>query len=218
MGHTYRRAGRQAGADTRHPASTSASPSTSPARTAAAGSWCPSSRARRPWTSPDSSAAYEGLVEKARVNKLHARRLRRRHDVAHQPRRARHSRLGAASDGRPGQHHRGRLDRLPARVRHGDAAARGRAGHLEGDDGQQHLRSPGHPGRRVGGIPGHGGRTAAGRRRVLQRRGGFAWAWRWPRLAAGEAAQRSTRRVAARPAPRPSPPARCSTSPPAWRW
>ena len=48
-----------------------------------------------------------------------ARRLRRRHDVAHQPGRSRHARLGAAAHGRPGQHHRGRRDRLPARVRHG---------------------------------------------------------------------------------------------------
>ena len=39
----------------RHPASTSASPWTSPARTAAGGWWCRSSRARKPWTSPASS-------------------------------------------------------------------------------------------------------------------------------------------------------------------
>ncbi len=62
-------------------------------------------------------AAYDALVEKARTNTLERRRPRGREHVPHEPRRARHDRLGAAADERPGDDRRHRLDRLPGRPR-----------------------------------------------------------------------------------------------------
>ena len=61
-------------------------------------------------------AAYDALVEKARTNTLTADDLRGREHHADQPRRARHGRLGAAADDRPGHDRRDRLDRLPGRA------------------------------------------------------------------------------------------------------
>ena len=126
--------------------------------------------------------AYEGLVEKARVNKLLPDDFAGATMSLTNPGRPRHARLGAAADGRPGEHHRSRLDRLPARVRDGCRGARRRTRHLEGDDHQQHVRPPDHPGCRVGRVPGRGGRPAAGGRRVLHRRCRRRSASRWPRF------------------------------------
>ena len=98
----------------------------------------------------------------------HARRLRRRHHDPHQPGRPRHGRLGAEAHGRPGQHHRGRRDRLPGGVLRGVRGAAPRVRDQQGHDGHQHLRSPRHPGRGVGIVPGDGGRAAPGRRGVLR--------------------------------------------------
>ena len=62
-------------------------------------------------------AAFNDLIARARENKLTADDLVGRQHLAHQPRRHRHDRLGAAADGRPGHDRRHRLDRLPARPR-----------------------------------------------------------------------------------------------------
>ena len=91
-----------------------------------------------------------------------ARRFRRRHHVAHQPRRPRHRGLGAPAHGRPGQHHRGRRHRLPGGVfRRARGAAQG-VRDQQGHDDHEHLRPPGHSGRGVGRVSRHGGSPAAG--------------------------------------------------------
>ena len=140
-----------------------------------------------------------------------AGRLRRRHHVAHQPRRARHGGIGAPAHGRPGKHHRGRCDRLPGGVLHPAGEAGAGAGHQQGHDDHQHLRSPGHPGRRVGRVPRAGGSPAAGRREVLRadRREPPGYRPRPLRLAIGQhqggAGAGRIRRC-------------CPTWPPPWRW
>ena len=88
------------------------------------------------------------------------RRPHRRQPDAHQPRRDRHDRLGAAADGRPGHDRRHRLDRLSGRAGAGRPDDRGREGH----DDDLHLRPPDHPGRRVRPLPAADRGAAAGRR------------------------------------------------------
>ena len=95
-----------------------------------------------------------------------ARRLRRRHHVAHQPGRPRHGRLGAAADGRSGQHHRRRGDRLSGGVLRRAGGAAPRVRRQQGHDGHQHVRPPRHPGRGIGSVPGDARSPAAGRRRA----------------------------------------------------
>ena len=93
----------------------------------------------------------------------HRRRLQGHQHLADQPGRARHDRLGAAADERPGDDHRHRLDRLPARVGARDARPDQAARRLEGDDDDLDLRPPDHPGRRVGLLPAPDRAAAAGR-------------------------------------------------------
>ena len=129
-----------------------------------------------------SCAAYEGLVEKARVNKLMPDDFAGATMSLTNPgglgTRASVPRLmvGQGSIIAVG------VDRLSARVRDASRPERvRRARHLEGDDDQQHVRPPDHPGCRVGGVPGRGRCHAAGRRRVLRRRRRSLWRRRWPR-------------------------------------
>ena len=143
----------------------------------------------------------------------HAGRLCRRHHVADQPRWPGHSRVGAPTDGGTGKHHCGRLYRIPAGVCHGGGATGDRARHLEGDDGQQHLRSPHHSRRRIGCVPRSSGRTPAGRKRLLRRRGKHLG-----RDDPGRAAGDGRHTDPVRRPRRRSRPRRSSTSLPAWRW
>ena len=84
---------------------------------------------RRRSTSPRFHSRYEELITKTRENKLTADDFQGTNDHAHQPRRARHGRLGAAADDRPGDDRRHRLDRLPGRVGARDRPTRsGRSG------------------------------------------------------------------------------------------
>ena len=109
-------------------------------------------------------AAYDALVEKARTNTLTADDLVGAQHHADQPRRARHGRLGAAADERPGHDRRDRLDRLPGRPRqHRRDDRRG-----EGHDDDLDLRPPHHPGRRVRALPGADRGVPAGRARLLR--------------------------------------------------
>ena len=125
----------------------------------------------------------------------HRRRLPGHQHHPDQPGRARHGRLGAAADDRPGDDRRHRLDRLPGRV--GARAAREAQGarDLEGDDDDVHLRPPHHPGRRVGLVPAADRPAAPGRGRASTRRS--------PRRS-------RSRPASSRPRTRPRPPRRRS--------
>ena len=92
------------------------------------------------------------------------RRPDRRQPDAHQPGRDRHDRLGPAADGRPGHDRRDRLDRISRRAR--ERRPTGRRG--EGHDDDLDLRSPRHPGRRVGALPGPDRGPAQGRGALLR--------------------------------------------------
>ena len=98
----------------------------------------------------------------------HRRRLPGHEHLADQPRRPRHGRVGAAADERPGDDHRDRLDRLPARVGPRPGREDQGARRLEGDDDDVHLRPPDHPGRRVGLVPAPDRPAAPGRGRLLR--------------------------------------------------
>ena len=89
---------------------------------------------------------------------------------ADQPRRARHRRLGPATDGRPGHDRRHRLDRLPGRVGPGNARPAADPRRVEGDDDVVDLRPPDHPGRRVGLLPAADRPAARRRGRLLRER------------------------------------------------
>ena len=145
----------------------------------------------------------------------HAGRLRRRHDVAHQSGRARHGGLGAPAHGRPGQHHRGRRDRLSGRVLGGARGAAPRVRRQQGHDRHQHLRPPRHPGRGVGGVPRDAGPPAPGRPGLLR-------AHRARACGLGEAGYQLARPApAAKPGrsrPGRSRPRCCTTWPRRWRW
>ena len=98
-------------------------------------------------------ASYEELINKTPREHPHGRRLPGDHHHPDQSRGPRDRRLRAAAVGGPGDDRRHRLDRLPAGM---DPRARRQAeldGGLEGDDDDLHLRSPDHPGRRVGLVP-----------------------------------------------------------------
>ena len=97
------------------------------------------------------------------------RRLRRHDRVPDQPRDARHGAVRAAPDARPGRHHRGRGARLSGRVRGGGPSRAGPARPGQGRHDHLHLRPSHHSGRRVGPVPGPGGCSSHGRRRVLRR-------------------------------------------------
>ena len=119
--------------------STSGWRSTSSARTARASWSCRSSRAPTAWTSRSSTPATRSSWQNARANKLVARRLRRRHDHAHQPGHAGHHRERPAAHAEPGHDRRDRHDpRRRRRPPHDD--------HLD-------VRPPHHPGRRVRALP-----------------------------------------------------------------
>ena len=113
-------------------------------------------RRRSSCPSTASCAAYDALVEKARTNTLTADDLVGAQRHAHQPRRARHDRLGATADERPGHDRRHRLDRLPGRPRQRRRADRRGEGH----DDDLDLRPPRHPGRGVRALPGARSRSA----------------------------------------------------------
>ena len=145
----------------------------------------------------------------------HARRLRRRDDVAHQPRRAGHGRVGAAAHGRPGQHHRRRRHRLSGGVLGRVRGAAPRFRRQQGHDRHEHLRPPRHPGRGVGGVPRHGGSPAPGRPGLLRADRGEPRARARP--GTSSPGRRPPRSPARRPPARSRP--RCSTTwPPRWRW
>ena len=97
------------------------------------------------------------------------RRLRRLHREPHEPGHDRHRAVGAPADAGPGPDRRCGQPRLPDGVAGGRPRHVGRAGRLEVDHDQLHLRPPHHPGRRVGPVPEAGGGAAARRRRVLRR-------------------------------------------------
>ena len=116
-GQRLRRAGRQAACGSSRARSASASRSTSSARTARARSSCPVVHGAGALDFADFVAALRRAGRRRARQHAAARRLRRREHHAHQPRRHRHRRLGAAADARPGHDRRHRRDRLPARPR-----------------------------------------------------------------------------------------------------
>ena len=200
-----------------HPfASTSASPSTSSARTAPADSWCPSSRVPTPLISPAFLRRLRRTGREGARQQAHARRFRGRLHDAHQPRRARHfdasvPRLMAGQ----GSIIATGADRVSARV-HRREQERLRARHREDHDGDEHVRSPGHPGGRVGEFLRDGGSPAAGRRWVLREIvASFGLGSRWPTVAPQPSQVTWHRPRCRRPALRPWRTARCSTLRPA---
>ena len=98
------------------------------------------------------------------------RRLPGHQHLAHQSRRDRHRRLGAAPDEGPERDHRHRLDRLPGRVGARDPRPAAGARRLQGDDADLDLRPPRHPGGGVGRLPAPHRAAAAGRGRRSTRR------------------------------------------------
>ena len=151
---------------------------------------------RARWTSPRFREVYEDLIAQDPRRLAVARRHAGRDDHAHQPRRHRHRRLGAAADAGPGHASSRPARSLPPA---GRAGARG-ARRLEGHDDDLDLRPPRDPGRRVGRVPGAGSRSCCRARtastrasseslgaRAARRRAGARRAAAAPRRRAGRA-------------------------------
>ena len=132
--------------------SASASPSTCRRRTARGRCSCRTSRARSGWTSPSSSPPP--TTSSARAQRQdQALRLRGHHDLADEPRHARHDGVRAAPDARPGRDHRDGRDRVSRAVPRDGARDAVAAGISKVMTFTSHLRPPHHPGRRIGRFP-----------------------------------------------------------------
>ena len=106
-------------------------------------------------------AAYEEIVKKARSNSLTVEDFAGTTITLTNPGTIGTNHSVPRLMNGPGRHHRRRLDGLPAGVpgvRSRQALADER---LQGDDADLDLRPPGHPGRRLGSVPGPAARAAA---------------------------------------------------------
>ena len=141
--------------------------------------------------------AYEDLIRKIHTNKIAPDDFAGTTVTLTNPGTLGTVAVRSPPDARPGRHHRRRRPGLPPRFRGRRPPRAGAARSGQGRDPHVDLRPPHHPGRRIGPVPGTGGRTPHRRRTASTTTSSSPWACLTSRCAGRRTATpaRAPRRV-----------------------